>query len=107
MTDEEYTRQAIQLVESIRKEFGFGFGDGHQPEDMFRVIKARNDIFNKLTAEESYEIGQRPEKPIVALAAGRMSLNAYRAAIDRFNRATDAEIDEAVRAIAKDTGGGE
>lgn len=62
MTDDEYNKQCREFVEAIRREFDFGFGEGHQTTDMLRVIKAQHDVFEKLTAAEVYELQQRPHR---------------------------------------------
>lgn len=37
-----YAQQCIDAIEAIRDMIGAGYGDGHQPADLFKIVNARN-----------------------------------------------------------------
>lgn len=49
------------FVEDIRGELRMGYGEGHGPNEMLRIIKARNRVYLKLTTSEEQQLMGRPE----------------------------------------------
>lgn len=47
ITDDQWNRMCCNAIERLRSIFGFGFGYGHQPSDMVRLIQARNQFFER------------------------------------------------------------
>lgn len=45
--DEQHIQWALAMVDQVRNMLGAGYGEGHQPPDLFRVVQARNTWFER------------------------------------------------------------
>ena len=61
MTTNEF-RELLRLrmfVEELRGELRMGYGEGHDIKDMYRIIRARNQVYLKLTTSEEQQLMSR------------------------------------------------
>lgn len=79
--DGSYEQQMLDFTEAVRTMLGAGYGQGHQLSDLLQILRARDAIFNKMTAEEQIEIMARPLPPYHRFMAGEISMDEFRTAI--------------------------